>query len=180
MSEQNKKYDLLIVESPSKAKTIQKYLSGQNIKVVASVGHIKELPKKDLGVDLTTFEVDLVTIKGKEDVIKDIKALAKDADKIYLGSDPDREGESIASNIRNEIKNKKGDIYRVLFHEITRDAIKKALDNPGLIDEKKVESQKTRRVLDRLVGYKISPILWEKLGPGLSAGRVQSSALGLS
>lgn len=172
-----KEYDLLIVESPAKAKTIQKYLSGTNIKVVASVGHIKELPKKELGVDLTNFDIKLVTIKGKEDVIKEIKKLAKDARSIYIGSDPDREGESIASNLKDEIKRK--DIYRVLFHEITKDAIEAAIKNAGKINEKKVESQKTRRILDRLVGYKISPLLWDKLGSGLSAGRVQSSALRL-
>ena len=180
VSPNNSGFDLLIVESPAKAKAIQKYLAGMNIKVVASVGHIKELPKKSLGVELEKgfFEIELVTISGKEKIIKDIKALAKDAGKIYLGSDPDREGEAIAMHLRDEIKLKKN-VFRVLFNEVTKDAIKKALVNAGQIDEKKYEAQKTRRILDRLVGYKISPLLWDKLGSGLSAGRVQSVALRL-
>lgn len=179
MENSNNKYDLLIVESPSKAKTIQKYLSGQNIKVIASVGHIKELPKKDLGIDLNTFEMDLQIIQGKEDVVKEIKKLAKEANTIYLGSDDDAEGCAISWHIREIIGGSKKNIKRVLFHEVTKEAIKEALKNPTDISQKLYEAQKTRRILDRLVGYKISPLLWDKLGSGLSAGRVQSSALRL-
>ena len=180
--EQNKdtqKKSLLIVESPAKAKTIQKYLAGTNITVMASVGHIKELPRNSLGVDVEKgFKTEFVPIADKADVIKKIKKAAKEADYIYLGSDPDREGEAISFHVKELIKGKKN-VFRVLFNEITKDAIKKALANPAQLDEKKYEAQKTRRILDRLVGYKISPLLWRKIGEGLSAGRVQSVALRL-
>jgi DNA topoisomerase-1 len=176
---ENKKYKLLIVESPAKAKSIQGYLKDKNFKCIASKGHILELPKKDLGIDLDTFEISLVPISDKKDLISEIKKLAKDAEEIYLGPDPDREGGGIAAHLRDIVRSSKKPIHRVLFHEITKSAIEKALASPTKIDEKQYEAQKTRRILDRLVGYKISPILWEKLGPGLSAGRVQSSALRL-
>lgn len=176
---ENKKYKLLIVESPAKAKSIQGHLKDKNFKCIASKGHILELPKKDLGVDLESFEISLVPIADKKDLISEIKKLAKDAEEIYLGPDPDREGGGIAAHLRDIVKTSKKPVHRVLFHEITKSAIEKALASPTTIDEKQYNAQKTRRILDRLVGYKISPILWEKLGPGLSAGRVQSSALRL-
>lgn len=170
------KYKLVIVESPAKAKTIEKYL-GTGFKVVASKGHIMDLPKKGFGVDLDTFDWEIVTIDGKEDVIEMIKKLAKEADEIFLASDADREGEAIAFHIRDVIKRK--DAHRVLFNAITKPEILRAIQNPLKLDDKKYEAQKTRRILDRMVGYKISPILWKKLQPGLSAGRVQSVALRL-
>lgn len=174
-----KGYKLLIVESPSKAKSIQSYLKDQNFKCIASRGHILELPKKELGVNLQTFEIDLVPMEEKKEIIAQIKNLAKDAEEIYLGSDPDREGGGIAAHLRDILKSSKKPIYRVLFHEITKTAVEAAINSPTKVDENQYSAQKTRRILDRLVGYKISPILWEKLGSGLSAGRVQSSALRL-
>ncbi|MBL6989537.1 MAG: type I DNA topoisomerase [Bacteriovoracaceae bacterium] len=169
-------YSLVIVESPSKAKTIKKYL-GKGFQVVASNGHIKDLPKSKLGVDVkSNFTVDLVPISGKKDKIERIKELAKGADKIYLAPDPDREGEAIAFHLCEEIGKKK-EIFRVLFNAVTKTAVKAAIETPTALDVYKYDSQKTRRVLDRLVGYKISPILWEKVQRGLSAGRVQSVAL---
>jgi DNA topoisomerase-1 len=175
----SEKYDLLIVESPSKAKAIQKYLQGMNIKVIASVGHIMELPKKELGIDLNTFLTKEVIISGKENVVSDIKNLAKNADRIFLGSDFDNEGARISHDINELVKQFKKPTSRVVFLEVTKDAIKKALLNPGVLDKNQVNAQRTRRILDRLIGYKISPLLWSKLGSGLSAGRVQSVALRL-
>ena len=172
----DKKYNLVIVESPAKAKTIEKYL-GSDYKVVASYGHIKDLPKKSLGVNLDdgSFDLEIVPIEGKEDKIKELIKLAKDADQVFLASDPDREGEAIAYHIQETIKRK--DSKRVLFNAITKQVVNHAIQNPLDLDVQKYEAQKTRRVLDRLVGYKISPILWDKLQKGLSAGRVQSVAL---
>lgn len=167
---------LVIVESPAKAKTIEKYL-GPGYKVIASKGHIRDLPKKAFGVDLNTFECEIVTIDGKAETIKQIQALAKNASDIFLASDPDREGEAIAFHLREVIKRK--DAQRVLFNAITKSAIQQAMSHPTQLDEKKFEAQQTRRILDRIVGYKISPILWKKLQPGVSAGRVQSVALRL-
>ncbi|MBI5374924.1 MAG: type I DNA topoisomerase [Candidatus Schekmanbacteria bacterium] len=174
---------LLIVESPAKAKTINKIV-GKDFVVMATVGHIKDLPKSKLGINIEAgFEPDYVTIKSKSQVIKDLKKEAEKADEIYLAPDPDREGEIIAWHVASEIQSKSrkkpAKIYRVLFNEITKDAVKKAVSNPGEIDIQKVEAQQARRVLDRLVGYKISPLLWKKLMYGLSAGRVQSVALRL-
>lgn len=169
-------YNLVIVESPSKAKTIKKYL-GRGYQVVASNGHIKDLPKSKLGVDVKAkFAIELVPITGKKTVIDKIAILAKNADKIYLAPDPDREGEAIAFHLAEEIGKKKN-IYRVLFNAVTKSAILKAMESPTELDSDKYDSQKTRRILDRLVGYKISPILWDKVQRGLSAGRVQSVAL---
>jgi DNA topoisomerase-1 len=168
------KYILVIVESPSKARTIEKYL-GKDYKVVASKGHILDLPKKELGIDTTTFKCDLVTIPGKESIVKDIVQLSKDASMIYLASDPDREGEAIAAHLNLKIKRK--DTKRALFHEITKSAIQEALKNAKEIDTDKYDAQQARRIIDRLVGYKVSPVLWKKLQGGLSAGRVQSVAL---
>lgn len=170
------KYKLVIVESPAKAKTIEKYL-GDGYKVIASKGHIIDLPKKGFGVNLETFDWEIETIEGKEETIEMIKKMAKDASEIYLASDADREGEAIAFHIRDIIKRK--DAHRVLFNAITKPEILRAINNPLKLDEKKYEAQKTRRILDRIVGYKISPILWKKLQAGLSAGRVQSVALRL-
>lgn len=169
-------YDLVIVESPSKAKTIKKYL-GRGYQVIASNGHIKDLPKSKLGVDIKEdFALDLVPITNKKDKIKKVQEMAKYANIIYLAPDPDREGEAIAYHLAEEIGKKKK-IYRVLFNAITKKAVNAAIESPTELDSNKYDSQKTRRVLDRLVGYKISPILWEKVQRGLSAGRVQSVAL---
>jgi len=171
---------LVIVESPAKAKTINKYL-GANFTVKASVGHIKDLPEKKLGVDIEhDFEPEYVVIDGKAKVIDDLKAAAKQADSIYLAPDPDREGEAISWHIAEELKNARGmtkNIYRVMFNEITKKGITDAMQHPGQIDTNRVDAQQARRILDRLVGYKISPILWKKVQKGLSAGRVQSVAL---
>ena len=176
---------LLIVESPAKASTLKKFL-GDSFLVKASVGHIKDLPQKKLGVDIeNNFEPEYITIRGKGKILQELKAAAKKVDTIYLGPDPDREGEAIAWHIANELngdelsKKKGRKIYRVLFHEITKNAVRKAIENPLAIDENKVYAQQARRILDRLVGYKISPILWKKVRRGLSAGRVQSVALRL-
>jgi DNA topoisomerase I len=170
---------LIIVESPSKARTIKKYL-GAGYAVKASVGHIRDLPQGDLGVDVEKgFTPKYVTIKGKEKVIKELKAAAEKADEIYLAPDPDREGEAIAWHIAQAINGKDKKIYRVLFNEITKSGIKQGLSQPREIDNNLFASQQARRILDRLVGYKISPILWTKVKRGLSAGRVQSVAMRL-
>ncbi|MDQ6828346.1 MAG: type I DNA topoisomerase [Gemmatimonadota bacterium] len=171
---------LVIVESPAKAKTIGKYL-GREYKVKATVGHVRDLPQKKLGIDLDDgFEPEYVTIPGKEKVVAELKAAAKDAREVFLATDPDREGEAIAWHVSEQIKRKGGPVpRRVLFHEITKDAVQKAIANAGVIDEKKVEAQQARRVLDRLVGYKASPVLWKTVKKGISAGRVQTVALRL-
>ncbi|RZD15414.1 MAG: type I DNA topoisomerase [Candidatus Acidulodesulfobacterium ferriphilum] len=172
--------NLVLVESPSKAHTINKYL-GEDFIVKATVGHIKNLPKNTLGVDIKNdFEPKYEIIKGKEKTIEEIKKIAKNVETVYLAADPDREGEAIAWNIKeiiDTIKGKKPDVKRVLFNEITKDAIKNAIKNPTSLNEPMYESQKARRILDRLVGYNLSPFLWEKVRRGLSAGRVQSVAL---
>ncbi len=168
---------LIIVESPAKARTITKYL-GKSYNVMASVGHVKDLPTSKLGVDIDNdFTPHYVTIKGKAKILTDIKKAAKSATKIFLCPDPDREGEAIAWHIAEEMNDKVDNIYRVLFHEITEKAIKEALHTPGRIDANKVNAQQARRILDRIVGYKLSPLLWEKVRRGLSAGRVQSVAV---
>jgi len=179
---------LVIVESPAKAKTIQKYL-GSGYEVEASLGHIKDLPKKSLGVDLdNNFETEYVVIPGKEKVVAKLKKLAKTAEAIYLAPDPDREGEAIAAHLAEELggdginsKKKKNpiSIRRVTFNEITKRAVQEAFQHPRDIDTHLVDAQQTRRVLDRLVGYQISPLLWDKVRRGLSAGRVQTVALRL-
>ncbi len=172
---------LVIVESPAKARTITKYL-GKNYTVKASVGHIMDLPKSKLGVDIEKdFEPHYIVIKGKAPVVKELKSAAKKADRVLLATDPDREGEAIAAHVAETISEsiKNGEIYRVLFNEITKKAILQAIERPGKIDTNKVDAQQARRVLDRLVGYQISPILWKKVRRGLSAGRVQSVALRL-
>ena len=171
---------LVIVESPVKAKTINKYLGKQYI-VKASLGHIKDLPKKDLAVDVEHgFEPRYEIIEGKRKLLAELKQAAKGVESIYLAADPDREGEAICFHLQEELQGKKNagpKIYRVMFNEITKNAIQKAFQNPGMVDEKLVDAQQARRVLDRLVGYKISPLLWDKVRRGLSAGRVQTVAL---
>ena len=186
---------LVIVESPGKAKTIQKYL-GKGFTVEASLGHVKDLPKSTLGVDITNgFETDYVVIPGKEKVVAKLKKLASSADAIYLAPDPDREGEAIAAHLADELdengakgkkkKPKKADadvpprIQRVTFNEITKRAVQAAFEHPRAIDRNLVDAQQARRVLDRLVGYQVSPLLWDKVRRGLSAGRVQTVALRL-
>ena len=173
-----KKYDLLIVESPTKAKTIKKYL-GAGFQVIASNGHIKDLPKSKLGVDVEdNFSLDIVPITSKKDKIQKIKEMAKGAKRILLAPDMDREGEAIAFHLAEELGNKIP-MERVVFNAVTKNAILQAIENPRGLNHSMYDSQKTRRVLDRLVGYKISPILWEKVQRGISAGRVQSVALRL-
>lgn len=167
-------YKLVIVESPAKAKTIEKYL-GEGYKVVASYGHIFNLPAKSLGVDLETFDLEMEPIEGKDGRIDDLKKMIRGASEIFLASDPDREGEAISFHLSTLIKGKP--FHRVLFNAITKNEIIKAINNPLKLNEAMYKSQKARRGLDRLVGYTISPILWRKLGGRLSAGRVQSVAL---
>ena len=172
-----KKKTLVIVESPSKAKTIGKYL-GSSYKVIASVGHVRDLPKSKLGIDIDNdFEPEYISIRGKGDLIKELKKEAKAADKVYLATDPDREGEAISWHLAYLLGIDADEPCRIVFNEITRDAIKNAVKNPRPIDLKLVDAQQARRVLDRLVGYQISPLLWRKIRRGLSAGRVQSAAL---
>src|SRR5438093_2585788 len=170
---------LVVVESPAKAKTINKYL-GRDYKVVASMGHIRDLPKSKLGVDVENgFAEQYESIASRKKVIKELKDAAKDATDIYVATDPDREGEAIGWHLVQELGGKKRRIHRLTFNEITKKAIQDALKHPRAIDEKMVAAQRARRVLDRLVGYKISPLLWDKVRRGLSAGRVQSVALKL-
>ncbi len=174
------KKKLLIVESPAKAKTIQRYL-GKNFIVKASMGHVIDLPEKEFGVEIEKgFKPKYVTIKGKDKVLKEIKKAAKESEEVLLATDPDREGEAISWHIANALKRvKKDGIFRVRFHEITKKAIEEALKNPDKIDERKVNAQQARRILDRIVGYTISPLLSKKFRKALSAGRVQSVALRL-
>ena len=170
---------LIIVESPAKANTIKKFLGGST-KVVASMGHIRDLPKSKLGVDVEhDFEPEYINIRGKGDLIKALKKDAKQAKKIYIATDPDREGEAIAWHLATILKEEKEKITRVTFNEITKGAVQKAIKEPRDIDEKLVDAQQARRVLDRIVGYKMSPVLWKKVRRGLSAGRVQSVAVKL-
>jgi DNA topoisomerase I len=168
---------LIVVESPAKVKTLQKFLGGDYI-IKASVGHIKDLPEGELGVDLQKdFLPQYVTISGKGKIIRELKKASKGVKNIYLGPDPDREGEAIAWHVAEEIGDKDKNIYRVLFNEITKKAVSDALHHPGKLQQSKYEAQQARRILDRLVGYQVSPILWEKVRRGLSAGRVQSVAV---
>jgi DNA topoisomerase-1 len=170
---------LVIVESPAKAKTINKYL-GKDYVVKASLGHIKDLPKRDLAVDVDNgFEPHYEVIEGKKKLIAELKAAAKKVDEIYLAADPDREGEAICFHLQEELQDKKGivKIFRVMFNEITKKAVQKAFETPIQVNKNLVDAQQARRVLDRLVGYKISPLLWDKVRRGLSAGRVQTVAL---
>ena len=170
---------LIIVESPAKAGTIKKFLGG-NTKVVASMGHIRDLPKSKLGVDIENdFEPDYINIRGKGDLIKSLKSDAKNAKQVYLATDPDREGEAIAWHLANILNINEEAKCRITFNEITKDAVKEAIKKPRKVDKNLIDAQQARRVLDRIVGYKISPILWKKVRRGLSAGRVQSVAVKL-
>ncbi|HHY04526.1 MAG TPA: type I DNA topoisomerase [Thermoanaerobacterales bacterium] len=168
---------LVIVESPAKAKTIRKFL-GSNYKVEASMGHVRDLPKSQLGIDVEKdFSPKYITIRGKGPIIKNIKKEASKADKIFLATDPDREGEAISWHLANVLKLPEDAPCRIEFHEITKNAVKESIKKPRKINKNLVEAQQARRILDRLVGYKISPILWKKVRRGLSAGRVQSVAV---
>lgn len=172
----NKKY-LVIVESPAKAKTIKKIL-GPSFQIKASVGHIRDLPQKSLGVDVkNNYEPEYEILEKKQKIVAELNAAAKDADEIYLAPDPDREGEAIAWHIAAILKKPKKNIHRIEFNEITKTAIQEAVKSPREINSYVVNAQQTRRILDRLVGYKLSPLLWAKVGKGLSAGRVQSVAV---
>ncbi|MFP3948434.1 MAG: type I DNA topoisomerase [Longimicrobiales bacterium] len=173
--------NLVIVESPAKARTIKRYL-GPGFEVAASVGHVRDLPKKELGVDVERdFEPKYVTIRGKGKVLKELRQKADKADSVFLAMDPDREGEAIAYHVAEQLGLERDEdrFKRIIFHEITKRAVQDALEEPGGIDMKKVEAQQARRILDRLVGYKVSPLLWKPIRPGLSAGRVQTVALRL-
>ena len=170
---------LIIVESPAKANTIKKFLGG-NTKVMASMGHVRDLPKSKLGIDeKNNFEPEYINIRGKGDLIKELKKEAKSAKKVYLATDPDREGEAIAWHLAKILDVDSRKITRVTFNEITKTAVQKAIKEPRDIDVNLVDAQQARRVLDRIVGYKISPVLWKKVRRGLSAGRVQSVAVKL-
>ena len=166
--------NLVIVESPAKAKTIGKFL-GRKYKVTASVGHVRDLPKSTLGIDVDdNYNPKYITIRGKGPVVKELKAEAKKADKVFLATDPDREGEAISWHLAHILNIEEDELVRVEFNEITKDAVKNAMDNPRSINIDLVDAQQARRILDRLVGYQISPLLWRKIRKGLSAGRVQS------
>src|SRR5215212_7645110 len=171
---------LVVVESPAKAKTINKYL-GRNYKVIASMGHVRDLPKSKLGVDIEEdFEPSYEVIASRKKVLKELKDAAKESDDIFIATDPDREGEAIGWHLAEELgAGNRKKIQRLMFNEITKKGVLAALEHPTKINKQMVDAQQARRVLDRLVGYKISPILWDKVRRGLSAGRVQSVALKL-
>ena len=170
--------NLVIVESPAKAKTIQKYL-GKDFEVKSSFGHIRDLPKKGMGIDLKTFTPDYEVSADKKKLVTELKAAVKKAEMIWLASDEDREGEAIAWHLADELKLKDDNTKRIVFHEITKNAILKAIENPRKIDQNLVNAQQARRILDRIVGFEMSPVLWKKVKTGLSAGRVQSVAVRL-
>jgi len=168
---------LVVVESPTKVRTIKKYL-GSDYKVAATVGHIKDLPSKEMGIDVEDgFKPKYQYIPGKQKIVKSLKQAAGDAHDVYLAPDPDREGEAIAWHTADVLKKKGRNFYRVLFHELTKDSVRKAIMSPEVLDRSKYEAQQARRILDRLVGYQVSPLLWRKVKGGLSAGRVQSVAV---
>ena len=166
--------NLVVVESPAKAKTINKYLGSKYV-VKASMGHVKDLPKSKLGVDIEHgFEPQYIAVRAKLKVLKALKDEAKKAKRVYIATDPDREGEAIGWHLSSELKTKTNEVVRVRFHEITKAAILKAMAEPTALDMPMVDAQQARRVLDRLVGYSLSPLLWKSIRRGLSAGRVQS------
>ena len=168
---------LVIVESPAKVKTIKKFL-GKNYEVAASNGHVRDLPKSQMGIDIEHgYEPKYITIRGKGDILANLRKEVKKADKVYLATDPDREGEAISWHLSKALKLEDKDIHRITFNEITKNAVKESLKHPRDINMHLVDAQQARRVLDRMVGYKISPLLWAKVKRGLSAGRVQSVAL---
>src|SRR5436853_1330840 len=169
---------LVIVESPAKAKTINKYL-GDGFVVKASMGHVRDLPSKGMGVDLKTFEPEYEVLESRGKVVKELRALAKDASDVYLATDLDREGEAIAWHLKEALNLSDERVKRVIFNAITKSEIQKAFLNPHKIDIDRVNAQQARRILDRIVGYEISPLLWRKVAKGLSAGRVQSVAVRL-
>jgi DNA topoisomerase I len=171
--------NLVIVESPAKAKTIEKFL-GKDFKVTSSMGHIRDLVKKDFGIDINNnYQPQYVISEDKKKVVAELKKLAKSATEIWLASDEDREGEAIAWHLQEVLGLKKDKTKRIVFHEITKEAIQKAIKNPRTIDENLVNAQQARRILDRIVGFEVSPVLWKKVKPSLSAGRVQSVAVRL-
>jgi len=166
--------NLVIVESPAKAKTIKQYL-GKSYSVMASFGHVRDLPKSQLGIDIENdFAPKYITIRGKGDLLAKLKKAAKESKKIYLATDPDREGEAISWHLAQLLDIDEKEKCRITFNEITKTAVKNAITEPRVVDRDLVDAQQARRVLDRIVGYKISPILWKKVKKGLSAGRVQS------
>ena len=168
---------LVIVESPAKVKTIKKFL-GSNYEVAASNGHVRDLPKSQLGIDIENdFEPKYITIRGKGELLAKLRKSAKKADKIYLATDPDREGEAISWHLTKALKEDEKKMHRISFNEITKTAVKASIKQARGIDMNLVNAQQARRVLDRMVGYKISPVHWAKVKRGLSAGRVQSVAL---
>ena len=168
---------LVIVESPAKVKTIKKFL-GKNYEVAASNGHVRDLPKSQLGFDAEhDFEPKYITIRGKGDILANLRKEVKKAEKIYLATDPDREGEAISWHLYHALKLENKKVFRITFNEITQSAVKASLKNAREIDMNLVNAQQARRMLDRMVGYRISPVLWNKVKRGLSAGRVQSVAL---
>ena len=170
---------LVIVESPAKVKTIKKFL-GPNYEVAASNGHVRDLPKSKLGIDVEhDYEPKYITIRGKGDILANLRKEVKKAEKIYLATDPDREGEAISWHLMEalNLKNSGKKVYRITFNEITKNAVKESLKHPREINMDLVDAQQARRALDRMVGYRISPLLWSKVKRGLSAGRVQSVAL---
>jgi len=170
---------LIIVESPAKANTIKKFLGGST-KVMASMGHVRDLPKSKLAIDeKNNFEPQYINIRGKGDLIKELKKEAKSAKKVYLATDPDREGEAIAWHLAHILDIDENKTCRVTFNEITKNAVQEAIKSPRGLDKGLIDAQQARRVLDRIVGYMISPILWTKVRRGLSAGRVQSVAVRL-
>src|SRR5207249_4785932 len=169
---------LVIVESPAKAKTINKYL-GDDFVVKASMGHVRDLPSKGMGVDLKTFEPEYEILESRGKVVSELKKLAKGADEIYLATDLDREGEAIAWHLQQALGLPDSRVARVIFNAITKSEIQKAFSHPHKIDQRRVDAQQARRILDRIVGYEISPLLWRKVARGLSAGRVQSVAVRL-
>src|SRR5690348_11247567 len=170
--------NLVIVESPAKAKTINKYL-GDGYVVKASMGHVRDLPSKGMGVDLKTFEPEYEVLESRGKVVSELRKLAKESDKIYLATDLDREGEAIAWHLKEALGIPEERVNRVIFNAITKSEIQKAFKNPHQIDIDRVNAQQARRILDRIVGYEISPLLWRKVARGLSAGRVQSVAVRL-
>ena len=168
---------LVIVESPAKAKTIGRFL-GSNYSVTASMGHVRDLPKSQMGVDIENdFEPKYITIRGKGELLASLRKAVKKADKVFLATDPDREGEAISWHLVAGLGLKEGEYSRITFNEITKNAVKTSIKQPREIDMDLVDAQQARRVLDRMVGYSISPLLWKKVKRGLSAGRVQSVAL---
>ena len=171
--------NLVIVESPAKAKTIEKFL-GKDFLVKSSFGHVRDLAKKNLGIDVeNNFSPEYIVSADKKKVVKELKELAKKAETVWIASDEDREGEAIAWHLKEVLELDETKTKRIVFHEITKDAIQKAISSPRGIDENLVNAQQARRVLDRLVGFELSPLLWKKVKPSLSAGRVQSVAVKL-